>query len=67
MDFLKEVFINGDLSAAAMVVIRFVCDAVGIKFELLLKVVGGAADVLVDILMEPVKFLSNLFDASSWA
>lgn len=63
MDFLAAVFVNGDLGGAAMMVIRFVLEAVGINFDLMLSVLGKAASALDDIIMHPVQFLSNLAGA----
>ena len=60
MDFLAAVFVNGDLSGAALMVIRFVLEAAGINFDLMLSVLGKAASALDDIIMHPVQFLQNL-------
>jgi hypothetical protein len=65
MDFLAAVFVNGDLSGAALMVIRFVLEAVGINFDLMLSVLGKAAGALDDIIMHPVEFLSHLLAALS--
>jgi hypothetical protein len=63
MNFLTAVFVNGDLSGAALMVIRFVLEAAGINFDLMLSVLGKAADALDDIIMHPVEFLKNLLGA----
>jgi hypothetical protein len=60
MTFLMQVFVNGDLSGAAMTVIRFVLEAVGVDVDLMLSVLAKAADSLDEIIMHPVKFLGNL-------
>ena len=63
MNFLTQVFVNGDLSGAAMTVIRFVLEAVGVDVDLFLTVLANAISALDDIIMHPIKFLTNLFDA----
>ena len=65
MDFLAAVFVNGDLSGAALMVIRFVLEAAGINFDLMLSVLGKAVAALDDIIMHPVEFLSHLLAALS--
>ena len=63
MDFLAQVFVKGDLGGAAMTVIRFVLEAVGINVDLMLSVLAKAADSLDEIIMHPVEFLGNLAGA----
>ena len=63
MDFLTQVFVDGDLGGAALTVIRFVLEAAGINFDLMLSVLGKAASALDNIIMHPVEFLSNLLAA----
>lgn len=60
LNFLRAVFVKGDLSGAVMMVVRLVLEAAGIDVDRLLAVLGKAADRLVDIIMDPLKFLSNL-------
>lgn len=63
MGLLSDVFVNGDLAGAALRVFRFVVEAAGINYDLLLSVFAKAASSLDDIIMHPVKFLSNLAGA----
>lgn len=63
MDFLTQVFVNGDLGGAVMTVIRFVLEAAGVDVDLMLSVLAKAASSLDEIIMHPVKFLSNLAGA----
>jgi hypothetical protein len=63
MDFLRKVFVNGDLSGAVMTVIRFVLEAAGVNVDLFLNILANAADALETIIMDPVAFLGNLFGA----
>ncbi|MBV8899867.1 MAG: DUF4157 domain-containing protein, partial [Verrucomicrobia bacterium] len=65
MDFLTQVFVKGDLSGAAMMVIRFVLEAAGINVDLFLNVLANAAGALDTIIMHPVEFLNNLWGALS--
>lgn len=65
MDFLATVFVKGDLGGAAMMVIRFVLEAVGVDVNLFLSILAHAADALDDVIMHPVAFLKNLFGALS--
>ncbi|MCI0529672.1 MAG: hypothetical protein L0Y56_19700, partial [Nitrospira sp.] len=62
-DFLRRVFVNGDLSGAVMAVIRFVLEAIGIDVDLFLNILANAADAIEKIIMDPVGFLGNLFKA----
>jgi hypothetical protein len=63
MGFLSQVFVDGDLGGAAMTVIRFVLEAVGVNVDLFLNILENAAGALDDIIMHPVAFLGNLFGA----
>jgi hypothetical protein len=63
MDFLTQVFVNGDLGGAVMTVIRFVLEAAGVNVDLMLSVLAKAAGSLDEIIMHPVQFLSNLAGA----
>ncbi|MGD1095368.1 MAG: DUF4157 domain-containing protein, partial [Bryobacteraceae bacterium] len=63
MDFLSQVFVDGDLGGAALTVIRFVLGAAGVDFDLMLSVLGKAAGALDNIIMHPVEFLSHLLAA----
>jgi hypothetical protein len=60
LDFLAAVFVNGDLSGAALMVIRFVLEAAGVDVNLMLKVIGKAIATLDDIMMHPGNFLKNI-------
>jgi|GEM_PF-2880821 hypothetical protein len=60
LDFLTAVFVNGDLSGAAIMVIRFVLEAAGVDVDLMLRVLGKAITTLDDIMMHPMKFLANI-------
>src|SRR5262249_20008046 len=44
LDFLATVFVKGDLGGAAMMVIRFVLEAAGVKVDLFFSVIGKAID-----------------------
>jgi hypothetical protein len=63
MNFLSDVFVKGDLGGAALRVIRFVLEAIGVNVDLFLNILANAAEALDDIIMHPMKFLSNLFGA----
>jgi hypothetical protein len=63
MSFLETVFVKGDLGGAALMVIRFVLEAVGVDVNLFLQVLANAADAIDDVMMHPVEFLKNLFGA----
>jgi len=63
MNFLRQVFVNGDLGGAVMTVIRFVLEAAGVDVDLFLRIIGNAAGALETIIMDPVGFLRNLFGA----
>jgi hypothetical protein len=65
MDFLATVFVKGDLGGAAIMVIRFVLEAVGVDVNLFLSILANAAEALDDVIMHPVEFLKNLFGALS--
>jgi hypothetical protein len=60
LDFLAKVFVDGDLGGAALMVIRFVLEAVGVDVNLFLKVLGKAIGTLDDIMMHPMNFLKNI-------
>jgi hypothetical protein len=60
LDFLAKVFVDGDLGGAALMVIRFVLEAVGVDVNLFLKVLGKAISTLDDIMMHPMNFLKNI-------
>ena len=63
MSFLETVFVKGDLGGAALMVIRFVLEAIGVDVNLFLQILANAADALDDVMMHPVEFLKNLFGA----
>ncbi|WP_404558438.1 eCIS core domain-containing protein [Bradyrhizobium niftali] len=63
LDFLATVFVKGDLGGAAMMVIRFVLEAAGVKVDLFFSVIGKAIDQIDDILMHPMNFIKNVFGA----
>ena len=63
MNFLSDVFVKGDLSGAALRVIRFVLEAIGVNVDLFLNILANAAEALDDVIMHPVEFLKNLFAA----
>jgi hypothetical protein len=63
MNFLSDVFVKGDLGGAALRVIRFVLEAIGVNVDLFLSILANAAEALDDVIMHPVKFLSSLFGA----
>ena len=63
MGLLSDVFVHGDLAGAALRVFRFVVEAAGISYDLLLSVIAKAASSLDEIIMHPVKFLGNLAGA----
>lgn len=63
LSFLETVFVKGDLGGAALMVIRFVLEAIGVDVKLFLEVIGNAADALDDVMMHPIEFLKNLFGA----
>jgi hypothetical protein len=60
LDFLTAVFVNGDLSGAAIMVVRFVLEAAGVDVNLMLRVIGKAIATLDDIMMHPGNFLKNV-------
>jgi Domain of unknown function (DUF4157) len=60
MDFLAAVFVNGDLGGAAMMVVRFVLEAVGVDVNLFLSVLAKAITVIDDVIMHPLNFLKNI-------
>lgn len=60
LNFLTAVFVNGDLSGAAIMVVRFVLEAAGVDVELMLRVIGKAIATLDDIMMHPMNFLKNI-------
>jgi hypothetical protein len=63
MDFLSMVFVKGDLGGAAMMVIRFVLEAVGVDVDQFFRILGKAASSIDEIIMHPVEFMTNLFGA----
>jgi hypothetical protein len=63
LDFLAKVFVDGDLGGAALMVIRFVLEAVGVDVNLFLKVLGKAIGTLDEIMMHPMNFLKNIGSA----
>ena len=63
MDFLSMVFVKGDLGGAAMMVVRFVLEAVGVDVDQFLRILGKAASAVDEIIMHPVEFMTNLFGA----
>jgi hypothetical protein len=63
MGLLSDVFGNGDLAGAALRVFRFVLEACGVNYDLMLSVLAKAASSLDDIIMHPIQFLSNLAGA----
>ncbi|MDA9504183.1 hypothetical protein XI09_05275 [Bradyrhizobium sp. CCBAU 11386] len=63
LDFLATVFVKGDLGGAAMMVIRFVLEAAGVKVDLFFSVIGKAIDEVDEILMHPMSFIKNVFGA----
>jgi len=65
IDLLKTLFVKGDLAGAAFKVARFVLELAGVDIDLMLRVIGKAADRLDEIIMEPLKFLKNL-GAAFW-
>lgn len=63
LDFLAAVFVNGDLSGAAMMVVRFVLEAAGVDVKLVLQVFAKAISSLDDIMMHPGNFVRNIGSA----
>src|SRR5262249_28518439 len=63
LGFLATRFVKGDLAGAAMMVIRFVLEAAGVKVDLFFSVIGKAIDEIDEILMHPLSFLKNIFGA----
>src|SRR5262249_34867140 len=63
LDFLATVFVKGDLGGAAMMVIRFVLEAAGVKVDLFFSVIGKAIDEIDEIMMHPMNFIKNVFGA----
>ncbi len=63
MGLLSDVFVNGDLAGAALRVFRFVLEAAGVNYDLMLSVLAKAASSLDDIIMHPIQFLGNLAGA----
>ena len=63
LDFLATVFVKGDLSGAAMMVIRFILEAAGVKVDLFFSVIGKAINEIDEILMHPLVFIQNVFGA----
>ena len=63
LDFLATVFVKGDLAGAALMVIRFVLEAAGVKVDLFFSVIGKAIEQIDQILMHPLDFLKNVFSA----
>jgi len=63
MGLLRDVFVHGDLAGAALRVFRFVLEAAGVNYDLMLSVLAKAASSLDEIIMHPVKFLGNLAGA----
>ena len=63
MRILRQVFVNGDLLAAAWTFFRALLNLVGIPARLVTGIITKAAAALSDILTDPIGFLTNLLRA----
>src|SRR5208283_819144 len=63
MGVLTDVFVNGDLGGAVERVFRFVLEAAGVNYDMMLGLIAKAASSLDEIIMHPVKFMGNLAGA----